>query len=68
MSSNHTNHALLMIVACGGALILTLVLPLWGIPQNWSVGIALVVMIGLHFWMMGRHSNHHNNDAHKGGA
>lgn len=64
----NSNHAWLMIVACGGALLLTLVLPLFGVSQNWSVGIALVAMIGLHLWMMRSHSNHRNHNDHKGGA
>lgn len=68
MESSHTNHAWLMIVACGGALLLTFVLPLFGLSQNWSIGIALGVMIGLHLWMMRSHSNHRNHNELKGGA
>ena len=56
MSHNHSNHLWLMIIACGGAFLLTLVLPLIGLSKRWSVGISIAVMVGLHLWIMGRHS------------
>lgn len=54
-------HALLMAIACGGALLLIFVLPLFGISKNFSAGIAFAVMIGLHLLMMRSHSGHNHN-------
>lgn len=68
MNPSHTNHAWLMIIACGGALLLTFALPLFGVSKNWSIGIAILVMIGLHLWMMRGHSNHRKDNEFKGGA
>ena len=62
---NHTNHMWMMALACGGALLLILVLPLFGLSKNWSVGIAIAVMIGLHLWMMRGHSNHCSHKEHR---
>ena len=59
MKDNHTSHMWLMALACGGALLLILVLPLLGLSKNWSVGIAIAVMIGLHLWMMRGHPHNH---------
>ena len=58
------NHMWMMVLACGGALLLILVLPLLGLSKNWVIGIAISVMIGLHLWMMKGHS-HNNNSEHK---
>jgi len=63
----------MMAIACGGALLLILVLPILGLSKNWSVGISIAFMIGLHLWMMRGHSDHnaHNHFDHatkKGGA
>ncbi|MEK6895250.1 MAG: hypothetical protein AABX48_01910 [Nanoarchaeota archaeon] len=60
--NNHSNHMWLMVLACVGAFLLILVLPLLGLSKNWSVGIAIVVMIGLHLWMMRGHFNHDHFD------
>ena len=70
MSHNHSNHMWLMAIACGGALLLLLVLPLIGLSKNWSVGISIAVMVGLHLWMMRGHSDHSHTEhkEHKGGA
>ena len=70
MSHNHSNHMWLMAIACGGALLLLLVLPLIGLSKNWSVGISIAVMVGLHLWMMRGHSDHSHmeHNEHKGGA
>ena len=59
-----------MAIACGGALLLILVLPLIGMSKNWSVGISIAFMIGLHLWMMRGHSDHNPSEhkEHKGGA
>ena len=62
------NHMWTMIFACGGAFLLILVLPLFGLSKNWSAGIAIAVMIGLHLFMMRGHShNHSNHEKMKGG-
>ena len=68
MSHNHSNHMWMMAIACGGALLLLLVLP--GLSKNWSVGISIAVMVGLHLWMMRGHSDHSPTEhkEHKGGA
>ena len=58
---NHMSHMWLMVFACGGALLLILVLPLFGISKNFSAGIAFAVMIGLHLLMMRSHSGHNHN-------
>ena len=63
---NHMSHMWLMVFACGGALLLLLVLPLLGISKNLSAGIAFAVMIGLHLLMMRSHSKH-NHEKTKGG-
>lgn len=67
MGHNHSNHMWLMALACGGALLLILVLPLFGLSKNWSSGIAITVMIILHLWMMRGHShkNHTNEKSQK---
>ncbi len=67
MKRNHISHMWMMILACGGALLLILVLPLLGLSKNWSVGIAITVMIGLHLLMMRGHLNHSNHKKQKGG-
>ena len=41
MSHNRSNHMWMMAIACGGALLLLLVLPLVGLSKNWSVGISI---------------------------
>jgi low affinity Fe/Cu permease len=55
MEHNHSKHMWLMVVACIGALLLLLVLPLIGLSKNWSVGISIAVMVGLHLLMMKGH-------------
>ena len=60
-------HMWTMIIACGGALLLVLVLPLIGLSDNWSLGISISVMVGLHLWMMKGHSNHSSPKHSKGG-
>ena len=50
------SHGLLMALACGGALLLILVLPLLGLSKNLSTGIAFAVMIGLHLWIIQGHT------------
>ncbi|MEK6830381.1 MAG: hypothetical protein AABY15_09780 [Nanoarchaeota archaeon] len=61
MGHNHSSHMWLMAIACGGALLLILVLPFLGISKNWSFGIAITVMVGLHLLMMRDHSGHGNH-------
>ena len=61
------NHMWMMVLACGGGLLLLLILPTFGLSRNWSFGIAMAVMIGLHLLMMRGHSGN-NNKEHKGGA
>ncbi|KKQ20393.1 MAG: hypothetical protein US35_C0040G0007 [Parcubacteria group bacterium GW2011_GWA2_37_10] len=41
-----------------------------GLSKNWSVGISIAVMVGLHLWMMRGHSDHSHTEhkEHKGGA
>jgi len=70
MSHNHSNHMWMMVIACGGAILLLLVLPLIGLSKNWSVGISIAVMVGLHLWMMRGHSDHKHTEhkEHEGGA
>ena len=68
MSHDHTNHMWMMAIAYGGALLLILVLPLIGLSKNWSVGISIAVMVGLHLLMMKGHFGHSNHKEHKGGA
>lgn len=58
MSHNPTNHMWMMALACGGALLLILMLPLIGLSKNWSVGISIAAMIGLHLLIMRGHSDH----------
>ena len=68
MKNNHTSHMWLMVLACGGALLLILVLPLLGFSKNWSVGIAIATMVIMHLWMMKSHShNHSDHTINKGG-
>ena len=62
MKSENTRHMWMMALACGGALLLILVLPFFGLSKNWSVGISVVVMVGLHLWTMRGHSDHKHND------
>ena len=59
---DHSSHKWLMILACGGALLLIFVLPLFGLSKNWSAGISVAVMIGLHLWMMRGHSGHNHKE------
>ena len=61
MEHNHSNHMWMMILACGGAFLLILILPFFGLSKNWSVGIAIIAMVGLHFLMMKGHSNNNSN-------
>jgi len=68
MGHSHSSHMWMMVLACGGALLLILILPFFGLSKNWSVGIAIIVMLGLHFLMMRSHSGHNPNDKQKGGS
>ena len=65
MGHEHANHMWLMALACGGAFLLILVLPLIGISKNYSTGAAIAVMIGLHLWMMKGHSGHNHHREQK---
>jgi len=66
MKHNNTTHMWMMVIACGGALLLILVLPLIGLSKNWSFGIAVAVMIGLHLLMMRGHSDSYSkSEKHK---
>ncbi len=67
MGHNGFSHMWIMVLACGGALLLVLVLPLLGLSKNWSFGIAMMVMMGLHFLMMRNHSER-NHKKQKGGS
>ena len=62
MKDNHISHVLLMALACGGAVLLIVVLPFLGLPKNWSVGIAIAAMMLLHVWMMKEHSHNHSHN------
>ena len=64
MLENHSKHMWTMALACGGALLLILVLPFFGISKNYTAGIAIAVMIILHVWMMKGHL-YHNYNKHK---
>lgn len=55
MSHNSSGHMWVMLLACGGAFLLILVLPVIGLSKNWSVGISIAFMIGLHLLMMRGH-------------
>lgn len=66
MKHDHSSHMWMMAVACGGALLLILVLPLFGLSKNWSVGISIAAMVGLHLLMMRGHSDHTNHKKHRG--
>ena len=67
--NNDIKHTGLMVLACGGALLLILVLPLIGLSKNWSVGISISMMVGLHLWMMRGHLDYnHSHKKQKGGA
>ena len=70
MKHENASHMWMMALACGGALLLLLVLSLVGISKNWSIGISIAVMIGLHLWMMRGHLDHNHTEhkEHKGGA
>lgn len=65
MKHNISSHMWLMVLACGGALLLILVLPLIGLSKNWSFGISIAVMVGLHLWMILGHSDHSHHKKHK---
>lgn len=67
MTHDHSNHMWTMALACGGALLLILVLPLIGLSQSWAVGIAIVVMVIMHLWMMKGHLTT-NHKGHKRGS
>ena len=62
---HNSNHMWMMIVICGGAFLLIIVLPFLGISKNWSAGIAVAVMVGLHLLMMRDHSKHYNHNKEK---
>lgn len=62
MEHDHSNNMWLMLLACGGAFLLILVLPIMGFPGTWSAGIAILAMVGLHAWMMKGHSKHSNSE------
>ena len=69
MKHENSSHIWMMLFACGGALLLILVLPLIGLSKNWSVGISITLMVGLHLLMMRGHSDHDSeHKKHKGGA
>lgn len=68
MRHDHTNHMWMMVLACGGALLLIFVLPFFGLSKNWSAGISIAFMIGLHLWMMRGHSDHSHHKKHKDDA
>ncbi len=66
MNREHNNHMWLMALACGGGILLSFVLPLFGLSKNWSFGIAIAVMISLHFLLIrGSHENHKNKRGRK---
>ena len=61
MNHEHKSHMWIMALACGGGLLLTFVLPFFGLSKNWSFGIAIVAMISLHLLLMrDPHENHKN--------
>lgn len=66
MVHNHKNHMWMMAISCGGALLLILLLPFFGVSKNLSSWIAIAVMVILHLWMMKGHSSHNNHEKHKG--
>ena len=66
MKHDHIKHIWMMTIACGGALFLILILPPIGLSKNWSFGIAVAVMIGLHLLMMRGHSDSYSkSEKHK---
>lgn len=56
---NNMNHLIIMGLVCFGALGLILVLPMLGFSKGWATGISLVLMIGMHLWMMRGHQHNH---------
>lgn len=66
---NRLDSMWLMILSCGAAFLLVIILPYFGFSSNWSLGIAMGVMIGLHVLMMKNHGHVHNSSQkQKGGS
>lgn len=53
------NHMIWMALACIIPLLIVLLLPLFGIKNNYTIFIAMVLMIVMHIFMMKSHN--HNN-------
>ncbi|MEK6792938.1 MAG: hypothetical protein AABX96_05295 [Nanoarchaeota archaeon] len=64
-TSNNGGHMLKMALACIIPLLLIILLPLFGLPKGWSSGLAIGLMILLHFWMMKDHLGHSSHQSEK---
>jgi len=61
----NNNHMLKMALACIIPLLLILLLPLFGFPKGWSSGLAIGLMILMHFWMMKGHLGHSSHQSER---
>ena len=64
--NNHLMHTVVIIVAHLFPLLLFLILPKFGISNQWSITLAILVMIASHGLMMKRHTpNKHIHQEHR---
>lgn len=54
------NHGLWMMMGCALPLLLIFILPIFGVRNNISLFIFIVLMFGCHLLMMGGHQGSHN--------
>ena len=68
---NHSGHMMIMVIAHLAPMLLFLILPKFGISNQWTLAFAMIGMVGAHVWMMKGHTHKNNlnhiNDSNKGG-
>jgi len=58
------SHMILMILGCGLPILALFLLPFFGFSDEYVLVLAIVLMFGLHFLMMG---SHNHGDSHQHG-
>ena len=49
---NESKHIVMMGLCCIVPMIIIAMLPLFGVSQGISLGVGLIIMVGMHVWMM----------------
>lgn len=57
-------HALRMVLGCVLPLLLIFLLPLIGVSEGFTLGLAIVLMFACHLFMIGGHGHAHGAESH----